>query len=447
MRRQLSPRTHPPAKPGARKTRAGLAGLLVLLAAAAIPAGAAQADNDPKYKDSQLKKMVKAELREVGLTPKGVSSCKPKLGAKVMVCKWRAAGMFPGEVSYECAGKAKMIVAKRKWKLDPCNNVVEPMVPLLDFPGPHPQFGYNEDWLVQADKLDELAAGGANVARTGLYWDAVEPVAQHNDLWGPFDALYAEMRLQGIKPLWVLQAAPCWAQTGGCKRGSHPSPDHYDEFADFAARVAQRYPDSLGLEVWNEPNWALYWGGEPDPEAYGNMLATVASAIHEATPGMPVITAGLSPHQSNTSDAMDYEGFLRRAYATGGPQQADAIGAHAYPNRRYVEDYLGNIRVNLFRYKRVMDEFGDAAKPIWVTETGTSTTEDDGFTAEQQADALAKMYTMFRRIENIPVVVFHRFVDQPGSPKLNERGFGVLEANGARKPSYCSLAAAREKPC
>lgn len=447
MRGNPSTRARPPTERGARKARAGPAGLLVLLAVLAIPTGAAQADNDPKYSDAKLKQMVKAQLKAGGLTAKGVSSCRPKRGGKVMVCKWRAEGLFPGEIRYECVGKARLIVAKHTWKLDPCNNLIEPMVPLLPFPGPHPEFGFNEDWLVQAGRLDELAAAGGNVARTGLYWDAVEPVAQHNNLWAPFDALYVQMRLRGIKPLWVLQAAPCWAQAGECKRASHPSPDYYDEFADFAARVAQRYPDSLGLEVWNEPNWALYWGGEPDPEAYGNMLATVASAIHEAKPGMPVITAGLSPHISNTSDAIAYESFLRRAYATGGPQQADAIGAHAYPNRRYTEDYLGNIRVNLFRYKRVMDEFGDGAKPIWVTETGTSTTEDDGFNADQQADALAKMYTLFRRIDNIPVVIYHRFVDQPGNPKVNERGFGVLEANGNRKPSYCAVAGAREKPC
>jgi hypothetical protein len=434
-----------PAKRAARRLGTGLLGLVTVLALALATPGSA--DNDPKYTDERLKKMVKTQLRNRGLTPKGVSNCRPKRGAKVMVCKWRAAGLWPGEVKYECKGKARLVVRGKKWKFDPCNNLIEPMVPLLPFPGPHPHFGYNEDWIAQAGRLDALAAAAGEVARTGMYWDAVEPVSLDNRLWAPFDAIYSTMRSRGIRPLWVLQAAPCWAQAGPCQRGSHPSPDYLDEFAAFAVRVAERYPDSLGLEVWNEPNWGLYWGGNPDPYAWGEMVRVVASTVHREAPGMPVVTGGLSPHINDEGDAMGYEQFLRYAYETGGPQEADAIGSHPYPQRAYTDDYLGNIRIKLFRYRRVMEEFGDSGKPIWVTETGTSTTEDDGFNADQQADALAQMYTQFRRIENIPVVIYHRFVDQPGHPKANERGFGVVEAGGNRKPAFCAVAAARELPC
>jgi polysaccharide biosynthesis protein PslG len=420
--------------------------LLAALALIALPA-AGVADDDPKFTDKQLKHMVKNQLRDLGLAPKGVSSCRPKLGGKVMVCKWRAKGLWPGEVAYECKGRAKLVVRGKKWKIDPCINLIEPMVPLLPFPGPHPLFGYNEDWHHQAGRLDLLAGGGGEIARTGMFWDAVEPLDPLGRNWPTFDAIYAQMLSRGIRPLWVLQAAPCWAQSGSCDAGSHPAPEHYDEFADFAVRVAERYPQSLGLEVWNEPNYRPYWHGDPDPQAYGEMFDVVESAVHEAKPNMSVITAGLSPSISNDGDAMAYEGFLRQAYQTGGLSGADAIGAHPYPNRRYIEDYLGNVRINLFRYLRVMNEFGDGAKPIWVTETGTSTEGDDGMNADQQADALAKMYTQFRRIENIPVVIFHRFVDQAGAAKINERGFGVVNAGGAPKPAYCSVAAAREHPC
>jgi len=436
----------PPGRSLAR--RLGLAGslVLVLLLALTAPAGAGN-ENDPKYTDEQLKKMVKHELRELGLTPKGVSNCRPKRGKKVMVCKWRAEGLWPGEVAYECVGKARMVVRTKKWRVDPCVNLHEPMVPLLAEPGPHPVFGYNEDWIAQAGRLNLLSAGGGDVARTGMYWDAVEQDSPSGRYWAPFDGIYAQMHALGIRPLWVLEAAPCWAQAGECQRGAHPSSDHLDEFAAFAVRVAKRYPDSLGLEVWNEPNWSLYWGGDPDPQQYGQMVADVATAVHQDAPGVPVITGGLSPHINSGGGAMGYAEFLSQAYQTGGPQLADAIGTHPYPNRRYVEDYLGNIRVNLYRYLQVMQEFGDGAKPMWVTETGTSTTEDDGFNADQQADALAKMYTQFRRIENIPVVIFHRFVDQPGYWKVNERGFGVIDAGGNPKPAYCTVAAARDQPC
>jgi hypothetical protein len=248
-----------------------LTGLFALTAAAG-------ADDDPKYTDDRLKKMVKNELRDLGLSPKGVSSCRPKLGGKVLVCKWRAKGLWPGEVAYECKGKAKLVVRGKKWKIDPCINLIEPMVPLLPFPGPHPTFGYNEDWHHQPGKLDMLAGGGGEIARTGMFWDAVEPQNPTQRNWPTFDSLYSQMLARGIRPLWVLQAAPCWAQPGSCDPGSHPAPEYYDEFAQFAVRVAQRYPQSLGLEVWNEPNYRPYWHGDPDPDAYGQMFDVVESS-------------------------------------------------------------------------------------------------------------------------------------------------------------------------
>ena len=165
------------------------------------------------------------------------------------------------------------------------------------------------------------------------------------------------------------------------------------------------------------------------------MLKAVVPAIKAANPSMPVVTAGLSPHINDDTDAMAYETFLRRAYATGGPQLADAIGTHPYPNRRYVEDFLGNIRVNLFRYLRVMSEFGDRAKPMWVTETGVSNEGDEGFSPDQQADALARIYTIMRRIDHsIPVVVFHRFFDQPGTRGSRSRATGSSPETAVPSP-------------
>jgi hypothetical protein len=424
----------------------------LLAAALAIAVSAtASADHDgQKFSDKRLSKWLKGELRDQGLEPKGVSSCRPKRAKKVMLCKWRASGVFPGEVAYECAGKARFTVRGKDWQIDPCNNVIEPMMPLKPEVGPHPMFGYNDDWVQQVTKLDLLAGSGANIARTGLFWDAVQPTSVNVHNWAIFDALYSQMLSRGVRPLFILYAAPCWAQAGSCRQGAHPSAEYYDELADFAARAAQRYPQAAGIEVWNEPNYEIYWGGTPDPESYGEMLKAVIPAIKAANPEMPVVTAGLSPHQHDVADAMAYETFLRRAYATGGPQLADAIGTHPYPLRQYHEDFLGAIRIDLFRYFRVMSEYGEASKPMWITETGVSN-EGEGeedYSHEQQADALTRIYTVIRRIDHpIPVAVFHRFADQPGSAREKERGYGVVSGGGSPKPAYCAMAAARDLPC
>lgn len=426
------------------------AALALAVLALAFASTAAADGKDPKYSDKRVAKWLKNELRVSGLEPKGVSSCRPKRANKVMVCRWRAKGVWPGDLPYECSGKARLTVKGKEWDLDPCNNIEEPRMPLREGVGPDPLFGFNEDWVHELGSVDLLAGTGANIARTGLYWDAVQPTSFDVRVWTLFDGLYHQMLARGVRPLFVLYAAPCWAQTGACRQGGHPSPDHYDELADFAARAAQRYPEAAGFEVWNEPNYEIYWGGTPDPESYGEMLKAVVPAIKSANPNMPVATAGLSPHINDVPDAMSYETFLRRTYATGGPQLADAIGTHPYPNRRYSEDYLGNLRVNLFRYLRVMKDFGDENKPFWVTETGVSNDGDEGFSEDQQADAVAQIYDVLRRIDHdIPVVVFHRFLDQPGDPRVKERGYGVVNGSGVPKPAYCALARARSvsSPC
>ena len=92
-----------------------------------------------------------------------------------------------------------------------------------------------------------------------------------------------------------------------------------------------------------------------------------------------------------------------------------------------------------------MADFGDAAKPLWVTEVGVH--EGDGYTLDQQADALVRIYTLFRRIANIPVLVYHRLIDYDGAGGYPEtERYGVISQSGQLKPAYCAMAAVREMP-
>ncbi|MGH7315719.1 MAG: hypothetical protein ACREJS_05595 [Candidatus Rokuibacteriota bacterium] len=331
------------------------------------------------------------------------------------------------------------------------------MVSLTPEPGPHPIFGYNDDWRSQftidnpyPNKLDLLPAAGAEVARQLLSWGWVESL-NGTRRWDFYDRFYTKLLARGVRPLWVLWGEPCWARPPGSNcfpwaLFAPPNPDNFNALADFAAEAARRYPESAGFEIWNEPNLADAWGGAPDPAVYGQMVQKVAPAIHAANPHMPVITAGLAPVGGSDVKGMDYRSYLREVYGTGAPQLADAIGAHPYPLVPYERDYLGSIRAHMFRYLDVMADFGDATRPIWITEIGVSTV-GEGYTSKQQAEALARMYEMSRRIANAPVVLFHRFSDQPGQTGVKEEGYGVITSDAQPKPAYCAIAAARGRPC
>ena len=90
----------------------------------------------------------------------------------------------------------------------------------------------------------------------------------------------------------------------------------------------------------------------------------------------------------------------------------------------------------------MIERYGDAAKPLWATEFGVSTTGPVAFDPAAQGRALTELYEMFRRIEGIRLAVVHRFVENP-SLAGREGGFGVLSKGLDPKPAFCDLARLR----
>ncbi len=430
--------------------------LSVVGALALAGAAGASRPGDTEHGVNRARLAAKAE-RTVearnGIEVTRISRCGPKrrrgkVDYGTWICEWRAEGAYPGAVPYACAGKAVWRRHRKRWRVDRCENRLQPMAPLLDTPNPPPTFGFNEDWIfAPPTAFDLLEASDAEVARSSLPWAGVEPNPGSFNWYGS-DVAYERMLARGIRPLWVLIGAPCYAQDdpGACARGDdqlHPSPQHYDEFARFAVSVARRYPASIGIEVWNEPNYPKFWGGPPQPDDYARMLKTVAAALHSEVPGMTVVSAGLSPHaDSDTSGSIGFRDFLIELYEQGAAQAADAIGVHPYPGVGPSEDYLGDVRVYLGKVRNVIERYGDAAKPLWATEFGVSTTGPVAFDPAAQGRALTELYEMFRRIEGIRLAVVHRFVENP-SLAGREGGFGVLSKGLDPKPAFCDLARLR----
>ena len=421
----------------------------------AAPAGASQ-PGDTEHGVNRAKLAGKAERvveTRNGIEVLKVSRCGPrkrkgKLDFSTWVCMWRAEGAYAGNVPYHCSGKAVWKRKRNRWRVDKCENRLQPMAPLLDVPNPPATFGFNDNWIFASQNaLDLLGRARAQVARVSLPWAGVEPT-RGNFNWHGTDVLYDELLARGVRPLWVLMDAPCFAQsnTAACENGrgnAHPSPANHDELADFAVSAARRYPAAFAFEVWNEPNYPKFWGGRPEPGEYSEMLKTVADRLHSAVPGMPVVSAGLSPHaDTDTSGSIGFRNFLIQMYKRGAAQKADAIGIHPYPGVGPGDDYLGDVRVYLGKVQNVMDRYGDGSRPLWATEFGASTAGDRAFSPEASGDAIVAMLEMFRRIRGIQVAIVHRFVEEPALPG-REAGFGVLNKNLSPKPAFCDLAAAR----
>lgn len=438
----------------ARLTFLPLVSLATILVA--VPAAVASKPGDKEHGVDRDKLVSKAlatiEARD-GIDVLKISKCGPqkrhgKLNFSTWICLWRAAGEYSGQVPYECAGKAVWKRHGNRWRVDPCANSRQPMAPLLDVANPPPTFGYNDNWIFDSPGAFNLAElSQADVARVALPWSGVEPTRGAKS-WGGVDLFYDQLTDAGIKPLWVIIGAPCFAQKdpAGCASGDdalHPVPAFYGAMGDFAVELARRYPNAIGIEVWNEPNYPTYWGGPPDPDDYSEMLKTVADKVHAGAPGTTVVSAGLSPHSDNdTSGAMGFRDFLIRMYEDGAAQKADAIGIHPYPGVGPNQDYVGDVRVYLGKIQHVMDRYGDGSRPLWATEFGASTAGDSAYSPAAQAEAITRLYDLFRHVRGIDLAIVHRLVEDPTLPG-REAGFGLVDKNLAPKPAFCQLAAER----
>lgn len=312
-----------------------------------------------------------------------------------------------------------------------------------------PVLGYND--LLQPDEPGNelLADSGATVVRRPLNWAAVEPNPGERN-WEPIDQIADELEAQGVEPLWVLTSAPCWAAADpDCTPNTPsfaPARKNFSDYADFAAEVAERYPDAAGIEVWNEPNLEIFFVGGGDASFYAEMLEQTDDAIERTGTDVPVVVAGLSPVPEDSPVRSEWTGYLAEVLEAGGGEHADALGLHPYSA---FEPETGTVETA----KRMIGEAeetlegADAELPIWVTEVGASTSGRAPVSESEQADELETLYELIDD-QGIAMMVVHRLFDQRDPEFPIEKGYGVIEADRSTpKPSYCRLAGLAGEPC
>ena len=223
-----------------------------------------------------------------------------------------------------------------------------------------------------------------------------------------------------------------------------------DDWREFVAMVAVRYPKAAGLEIWNEPNLQVAFKTTGPAPRYAATLAAAYDAIKAANPKMKVISGGLSNNTVRANGNIDYPSFLDAILRLGAKGKMDAIGFHPYPGSVSTAAVLDNVK----RVRAVLATRGVAGTPLWMTEIGLSTTGEKpigAFTEQEQADGLSAVYRLLSGMPDVEVAVFHTLMERQwviGNPELVnvEVGYGMLRRSLQPKPAYCALAALRGKP-
>ncbi len=235
-----------------------------------------------------------------------------------------------------------------------------------------------EAWKVQRTLILAREMGASWIVEY-FPWAYIETAPGRYD-WRHSDMIIAHAANQGLTVVARLGMTPAWARPDPAVQETtftYLDAAAYADFAAFAAAFAARYGDTVRyIIVWNEPNLSFEWGFRPvDPEGYVDLLAAVYPAVRNANSQVQVLAGALAPtlEPEGSSAGLNDLLYLEQMYQAGGAAYFDALAAHAYglvfpPEMPPAPELLNFRRVELLR--DIMVRYGDAEKPIFVTESG-----------------------------------------------------------------------------
>ncbi len=306
--------------------------------------------------------------------------------------------LFPGTTNlYDITGE-ESLPAQLRGLLHYWHSAVRPQPQLAPDAGiAHvdlPPFGAN--LFLQNEVLPEvreksvrmLRDAGIKFIRQEFQWEDIEihgkgdfidrrnPEIGEIDSWAKYDHIVALAGKYDLEIIARLSNPPAWSRAVGDAAGTQGPPDDFNDFADFAGMLAERYQDDLTYyQIWNEPNIYPEWGNRyPDPIGFAELLCQTANAVRAADPDAIIIAPPLSPTIEMINNNMNDLLYLQRLYLAGAGDCFDIMSAQGYglysaPTDRRLYPTLINYPHNLF-IRDLMVRHGDAGKPIWISELG-----------------------------------------------------------------------------
>jgi hypothetical protein len=343
--------------------------------------------------------------------------------------------------------------------------------------------GYSAHLLGQEDParyVSLIQSGGATSLRTDVRWASVEATKGQFNWAGP-DEVISQAASHHLNVLMIVDTSPVWASGASAMPSNWlwlppRSPAAYGVFAAaVAARYGAdgafwrqhpslpRYPPA-GIELWNEENTSVFWGNEPPgPAEYAAMVKAAYTSIKQADPGMPVLIGGLasaggyddvtcSGQKGTGYDRHAWNGlnYLQALYANGIHGYFDAVGWHVYnywsgANAAKMLAYnncsaWSQMTSTPVSVRSLMDSHGDAAKRLWITETGTPTCVSGAtypcVSPAQQADLVTDEARQWKSFPWAGGFYWYDIRDDGGAVSDPESHFGTVSVTNTPKPAY-----------
>jgi hypothetical protein len=298
---------------------------------------------------------------------------------------------------------------------------------------------------------------GARWVRRDIAWHRVESEV------GTFDFTRADAVVDtelsaGVEVLAVLDYGhPAYAD--GANGDSTFPPDDASDFGRYAAAVAEHFRGRVSAyEIWNEPNFFLFWKPEPSPEAYAELAQEAADRIRAADPDATIVLGG----SLGNWDTLSYEGqpwgFLEAVLAARPDllERVDALAFHPYTwlQQEVPEATSGNADPLQTSYvdmiddlKRITADAGRPDLPLWATEQGFHTATKSilsfGVSEEEQGHLLVRS-TVLALAHGVEKVFHYTYRDGSEGLYDKESHFGLVrhlpdageDQEPERKPAF-----------
>ena len=148
--------------------------------------------------------------------------------------------------------------------------------------------------------------GVIGTLRLPLQWLTVEGRRGVYDL-DEFESILSAAAKRGIRVLPFVYGTPLWLSRDPA-RAPYVSREARGAWTTFLRELVERYGphgrfwhDQAARtpirrwQIWNEPNFRLFWRPRPSPRGYARLLAISARAIRGVHPGARTVLAGLAP--------------------------------------------------------------------------------------------------------------------------------------------------------
>jgi hypothetical protein len=318
---------------------------------------------------------------------------------------------------------------------------------------------------------------GMTENRIAVFWDPANPTTIVDQAF--LDRAIPQAMRRGLEVMFAIYPLKA--------RALVDTPNGVQLFAQYAARVAQRYPYVRKIICLNEGNQPRFHQPQFDEAGNGisgyvqeQAMAACYDALKAVDPGIDVIAFGLSPRGNDDFDAVSNVShspirFLKEvgdAYRASGRAKpiADDVSLHCYPNLNTDSPSVGYLWpkvgcVNLDRFKQAWwDAFHGTAQPlfretgqagsgpfvrIFVDEVGYQTRiapEKGGLYAgaenvptideATQASYYAQLIAMMACDPNVALLNFFHAVDETSLPAWQS---GMVLADGTHRASYAAV--------